>query len=59
MCLLYCTDLALGKNNKVVKATQETTQPISPITSQINGPGVNSTHVYSYLTLNLVSNEEK
>ena len=33
------------KITKLSKATQETTQPISPITSQINGPAENSEYV--------------
>ena len=34
----------LVKITKLSKATQETTQPISPITSQINGPAENNAH---------------
>ena len=34
----------LVKITKLSKATQETTQPISPITSQINGPAENNAY---------------
>ena len=39
----------LVKITKLSKATQETTQPISSITSQINSPAENSAHVTTSL----------